>query len=68
MVLTDWDGNIVIVISMIPPKGLRSKAFDLMKVLLSEKHVTFNENYTIRHLKTGMNIPIQEFLWGIFDL
>ena len=37
-----------------------------MKVLLREKHVTFYKNYTITHLKTGMNIPIQEFLRGIF--
>ena len=29
-------------------------------------HVTFNENYTITHLKTGMNIVIQEFLREIF--
>ena len=33
-IMTDWDENIVIVISMILPKGSRSKAFDLMKVLL----------------------------------
>ena len=37
----------------------------MMKVLSGEKHVTFNENYTIAHLKTGMNIPIQGFLRGI---
>ena len=37
-----------------------------MKVILTEKHITFNENYTITHGKTGMNIPTQEFLRGIF--
>ena len=65
-ILTDYNENIVVVISMILPKGLRSGAFDLMKVLLRKKHVTFNENYTITRLKTGMNIAIQEFLQGIF--
>ena len=63
-ILTDWDENIVIKINMILPKGLRIKAFDMMKVLSGEKHVTF-KNYTIAHLKTGMNIPIQGFLRGI---
>ena len=57
--------NIVIVISMILSKGSRIKAYDLMNVLLREKHVTFNENYIITHLKTGMKIDIQEFLRGI---
>ena len=50
---------------MILSKGSRIKAYDLMNVLLREKHVTFNENYIITHLKTGMKIDIQEFLRGI---
>ena len=65
-ILTDWDEDIVIIMSMILAKGLRSNKFDLRKVLLREKHITFNENYTITHLKSGMNIPKQEFLQGIF--
>ena len=63
-ILTDWDENIVIVIRLILLKCLRSYAFDLMKVLLREKHVTFNVNYTITDLKTSMNILIHEFLRG----
>ena len=51
---------------MILPKCLRSKAYDIMKVLLREKHIIFNENYIITHLKIGMNIPIQKFFGGIF--
>ena len=43
IILTDLDENIIIIISMVLPKGLKSKAFDLMKVLLKEKHVTFIE-------------------------
>ena len=33
-ILTDWDENIIMVISMILPKGLRirRKVFDLMKM------------------------------------
>ena len=49
--MTSWDENIVLVISMILPEGLRSKTFDLMKVLLREKHFTFKDKYTITHLK-----------------
>ena len=64
--LTEWDENIISVISMVLGKGSRSKAFDLIKLLISEKHITFNENYTITHLKTDMDIPIQEFLRFIF--
>ena len=60
--MTSWDENIVLVISMILPEGLRSKTFDLMKVLLREKHFTFKDKYTITHLKTRMHIPMQEFL------
>ena len=64
--LTEWDENIISVISMVLGKGSRSKAFDLIKLLISEKHINFNENYTITHLKTDMDIPIQEFLRFIF--
>jgi len=67
-ILTDMDENIVLVISVILDKGLRSKAFDLMKLLLREKHITFNENYIITHMKTDMNIPIQKFLRGIYAM
>ena len=64
--LTEWDENITSVISMVLGKGSRSKAFDLIKLLISEKHITFNENYTITRLKTDMDIPIEEFLRYIF--
>ena len=37
-----------------------------MQVILREKQVTFNENDTITHFITGMNIAIQEYLRGIF--
>ena len=37
-----------------------------MQVILREKHVTFNENDTITHFITGINIVIQEYLRGIF--
>ena len=65
-ILTYRDANIVIVIIMILPKGLRSREFDGIKVLLREKLITFKENYTNTHLKTGMNFSIQEYFRGIF--
>ena len=65
IILPKLNENVIIVISMILPKGSGSKAYDLIKVLLREKHVAFNENYKITHWKTGMNIDIQEFLRGI---
>ena len=37
-----------------------------MKILLRKKPIIFNENYTITHFKTGMNITIHAFLRGIF--
>ena len=49
---------------MILAKGLRSNAFDWMKVLLREEHITFNENYTSTHLKTVMKISIKNFYKG----
>ena len=48
--LTDWDENIIYVISMILGKGLRSKAFDLIQLLLREIHNNFKTyNYTFEN-------------------
>ena len=63
---TDMNENIISVISMVLGRDLRSKAFDLIQLLINEKCISFNENYTITHLKTDMTIPIQEFLRLIF--
>ena len=48
------------------PKIARRDAFKSMEVLMGEKHLTLNENYTVTHSKTGMNIDLQEFLRGVF--
>ena len=56
IILTDWDTNIVMVSSMKLGEGSRSRAFDLIKLLSRDKHITFNENNIITHLKTDMNI------------
>ena len=61
IILTDWDTNIVMVISMILGEGSRSRAFDLIKLLSRDKHITFNENNIITHLKTDMK-TLYEFI------
>jgi len=49
-ILIDLDENIVSVISMILGKGLRSKAFDLIQLLLREIHNNFKTyNYTFEN-------------------
>ena len=47
------------------PQISRRAAYEIMSVLMDEKHITFDENYTITHLKTGMNIGL-EVLRGVF--
>ena len=47
-----------------PPQITRSSAYELMRVLLKEKHVTLNNSHTITHLKAGMNINLQDFYAG----
>ena len=63
---TDMNEYIISVISMVLARDLRTKAFDLIQLLINEKCISFNENYTITHLKTDMTIPIEDFLRMIF--
>ena len=63
---SDWNENIVTVINIIVSTGSRSKAYNLIKVLLREKYITMNENYATTYLKTGMNISYKIFMGNIF--
>ena len=36
---------------MILPEGSRTKTYDLMEVLLKEKDITFNNDYTVTYQK-----------------
>ena len=55
----DWY-SITAIINYLPQIA-RKDAYELIKVLMEEKPVTLNDNYTITHLKIGMNINLQDF-------
>ena len=38
--LSDWNEIIITINNMILPEGTRTKLYDLMKLLLKEKHIT----------------------------
>ena len=46
---SDWNEITITIINTIISERSRSKAYDLMKVLLKEKHVTLNNDYIVTY-------------------
>ena len=43
-------------------------AYNSIKVILQEKHIALNNDYTVTYSKTKLNIGLHIFLRGIFDM
>ena len=61
---TEWYPINSIVNSL--PLIARKDEVEILENLLKQKHIVFNENFTITNLKTGMHIEVHDFLKGIF--
>ena len=48
------------------PLIARKDAVEFLELLLKQKHIVLNENFTITNLKNGIHIEIHDLLKGIF--
>ena len=48
------------------PLIARKDAVEFLELLLKQKHIVLNENFTITNLKSGIHIEIHDLLKGIF--